>query len=398
MDDDDGLLYLINNVRGGVLMSSYCYECMKEIPDDIRVCIHCNAKVPYISTNSRDCPAGTILNKKYLLGKAIGRGGFGVTYIALDIKTHEKVCIKECNLKDRCMRDPSNPTMLLPINEEEAARDFDRYKRGFQDERKRLMQLRDIPQVVQCYEGFACNNTVYMVQEFLEGRDLKNYVKRERGSRNPLSIGESVFYTTQILDILSQVHKRKILHRDISPDNIFMLRDGTLKLIDFGSARQMSRGEMTSFNKPGYTPPEMLLGDKEGPYSDVYSVGAVLYFMLVGEKPEPVEGTGGLQPPPRSKSYPELTEIFLRAVQRNVEWRYQTAEEMAEDLRYIAGIVVAKKRQSRLPQLAVVFLSLLLIALIIIAFSAGDGSDRADTAPSPNPTWSFIHSEMPREE
>lgn len=374
-------------------MSIYCYECMKENPEDIRVCIHCNAKVPYVSTNPRDCPAGTILNRKYMIGKAIGRGGFGVTYVALDIKTGEKVCIKECNLKDRCMRDPSNPAVLLPINDEEAASDFERYKRAFQDERKRLMQLRDIPQVVQCYDGFACNNTVYMVQEFLEGRDLKNYVKRTRGSRNPLSIGESVFYTTQILDILSMVHKRKILHRDISPDNIFMMNDGTLKLIDFGSARQMSKGEMTSFNKPGYTPPEMLLGDKEGPYSDVYSVGAVLYFMLVGEKPEPDEGNGGLQAPPKSKLYPELTEIFFKAVQRNVEWRYQTAEEMAEDLRYIAGIVRQEKVKSRVPQIVVVLLSVLLIILIIVAFSAGDDGDSVSAAPLPKPTWSFNHSE-----
>lgn len=373
-------------------MANYCYECMNVISEDIRVCTHCNAKVPYVSPSPRDCPAGTLLKKRYLLGKAIGRGGFGVTYIALDIKNGEKVCIKECNLKDRCMRDPANPSVLLSVNEDEALSDFLRYKKSFQEERKCLMQLRDIPQVVHCYDGFSCNNTVYMVQEFLEGSDLKHYIKKERGSRNPFSVGECVYYTIQILDVLEQVHKRKILHRDISPDNIFVLKDGSIKLIDFGSARHLSKGEMTSFNKPGYTPPEMLIGDREGPYSDVYSVGAVLYFMLAGEKPEPMEGSGVMQLPPRSKFYPELTQVFLKAVQRESMYRYQTAEEMAEDLRYLAGVYKEPERVGRGPRVLVLLLSFIVILLIIVVLTSGSDNGKKDARDyvTPVPTWSFI--------
>lgn len=315
-------------------MSVYCYECMKpNLPDGIRSCPACGARIPYEAQNLRDCPPGTVLNGRYLLGKAIGHGGFGVTYIALDLKTGEKVCVKEYNPKSFSHRKPSNMEILLPDEGDEAYENYHKYKQGLLDEGKRLMELRNVQGVVRCYESFECNNTAYVVLEYLEGCDLKQYVLRKGGSRNPPGVVEGVQLTCEVLRILSQVHKHKLLHRDISPDNIF-LTDGALKLIDFGSSRKTYVEEMTGFNKIGYAAPEMVNGGKEGPYTDLYSVGGVLYFLLMGEKPTNISGTDRLGPPSPARSTHELTIVYNRATDPQPEARYQSAEVMMQDLMY----------------------------------------------------------------
>lgn len=305
---------------------------MSEFQANLRECPNCHARIPYYSTDARDCPAGTVLRNRYLIGKALGRGGFGVSYIAMDLGTRQRVCVKECNVKDRTYRDPYNPIVLLAKEDGESHEEFEKFKQSLLQEGESLVRLRGIPEVVHCLDSFEANNTAYVVMEYLEGRDLKHYVREERGTRNPLSIDEAVYYTILLLNALSKVHKHNILHRDISPDNIYLMNNGALKLIDFGSARKLSSGSMTGFHKPGYTAPEMLAGDKEGPYTDIYSAGAVLYFLLTGKKPEkPVDG-GQLTPPPPERTTPELTAIFTKAVQRKPQSRYQSAEDMAREL------------------------------------------------------------------
>lgn len=315
-------------------MSVYCYECMKpNLPDGIRSCPDCGARIPYEAQDLRDCPPGTVLNGRYLLGKAIGHGGFGVTYIALDLKTSQRVCIKEYNPKYFSHRKPSNMAMLLPDDGDEAFENYHKYKQGLLDEAKRLIELRSVPGVVRCFESFECNNTAYMVLEYLEGSDLKQYVLRNGGPRNPPGVVEGVQMTCEVLRILSAVHKHKLLHRDISPDNVF-LANGMVKLIDFGSARNTYVEEMTGFNKAGYAAPEMVNGGKEGPYTDLYSVGGVLYFLLMGEKPTKLSGTDRLNAPSPVRSTPELTIVFNRATDPQPEARYQSAEVMLQDLMY----------------------------------------------------------------
>lgn len=357
---------------------------MREFPVDIKQCPNCGAKIPYVSNNQRDCPAGTVINGRYLIGKAIGRGGFGVTYISVDLRKQVLMCIKEYNPRDFSYRDPQNPVLLLPKEDEEAREDFYRYKKSFLDEKKRLFQLRDIPSVVHCFDVMECNNTAYMVMEYLEGRDLKHYVKDERGNRNPLSIEESVYYTIRVLDALAQVHRKGILHRDISPDNVFLLNDGAVKLIDFGSARSLSQNEMTGFIKGVYTAPEVKAQDKEGPYSDLYSIGVVLYFLLAGEKPEPPPPGGILQPPPEKKSRPELSAIFTKAVQRNPQLRYQTAEEMATDLRRFLSVDnVSKPKRKKRSKTGVLVgtLTVVVVGLVVVIVMAA-----SSTPAQPNTT------------
>lgn len=375
-------------------MSVYCYECMKpNLPDGIRSCPGCGAKLPYEAQDLRDCPPGTVLNGRYLLGKAIGHGGFGVTYIALDLKTSQRVCVKEYNPKYFSHRKPSDMSILLPDDGDDALENYHKYKQDLLQEAKRLIELRNVPGVVRCYESFECNNTAYMVLEYLEGSDLKQFVLRNGGPRNPPSMKVGVQLTCEVLDILSAVHKHKLLHRDISPDNIFLTKDsnginGTVKLIDFGSARNTYVEEMTGFNKAGYAAPEMVNGGKEGPYTDLYSVGGVLYFLLMGEKSSKINGTDQLNAPSPARSTPELTIVFKRATDPQPEARYQSAETMKQDLMYClqqleGGFLPSNNSHSRLRGLLIGTLSVTtagLIGLIVMVGIQGNQEPATPTA------------------
>jgi len=375
---------------------------MHNLPEGQRTCPNCGARIPYTGKDPRDCPPGTVLNGRYLLGKAIGRGGFGVTYIALDIRTQERVCIKEYNPKQISQRDPNNPVMLLPTGGGEAQEDYQKYKKSLLAEKDRLMRLRDIPGVVKCFDGFECNNTAYVVLEFLEGCDLKHYVLDNRSARGQLSIMDSVDMTCNILMTLSQVHKHKMLHRDISPDNVFLQNNGVLKLIDFGSARNINVGEMTGFMKPGYAAPEMILGDKQGDYTDIYSVGAVLYFLLVGEKPRTGSDSSRLLPPPNNRTTPELTAIFNKATERQPSDRYQTADEMLADLQQVMalyGIQPIKQAKTRSPlgrNLLIGTLSITAVGLIGLIVMAGmDSGSQGQQPAQPTATVSTYVTSTP---
>lgn len=364
-------------------MGAYCFECMSEVQGNLSECPHCNARIPYSSTDVRDCPAGTVLRNQYLIGKALGRGGFGVSYIALDLTNHRRVCIKECNVLNHTFRDPYNRATILASDDDESPEIFEKAKASLLQERDALVKLRGIPEVVQCYDGFECNNTTYLVMELLEGRDLKRYIRPGKGTTRALSINDAVYYTILLLNALSKVHEKGILHRDISPDNIFLQNDGSIKLIDFGSARKRSASTMTGFAKGGYSAPEIYAGEKEGPYTDIYSAGVVLSYLLTGKQPE--KGSG-LAPLPADCSTPELADIYNKAVHHLPKERYQSAAEMALELNTFL------QKQSGQPVRGPKRLGLLIgllagmVALLMAIILFASSSTEPPVAPTATPT------------
>ena len=256
-----------------------CFEEMNSIP-----CPYCgyNGDLP---EKGEILPPGTILNGKYMLGKVLGHGGFGITYLAYDMNFEVKVAIKEYYPDGLCTRTRDSKKIYTYSGEAS-----DNYKYGldkFVEEGKTMAKFRNLESIVDVRDYFRENNTAYLVMEYLEGIDLSGYLKKQPG--NKLSLEETLSIITPILDTLEVVHAQGIIHRDISPDNIFITKDNKIKLLDFGAARYAMSEKSKSLSvilKQGYAPPEQYSSrGKQGPWTDVYAIGATMFRMLTGKVP-----------------------------------------------------------------------------------------------------------------
>ena len=232
-------------------------------------------------------PCFTLLNNRYLVGHCLGKGGFGITYSALDLAMNVRCAIKEYFPSEFAVRNADN-NGVYPTATSKGKNVFEHAKQRFLEEARLLYQLRDTPSIVRLYNYFSENNTAYIVMEFLEGNDLRKYAKNS-GGKITLDMAAEVINTCA--PALEAVHQKGFLHRDISPDNIFVKNDhkGTGKpsfvLLDFGAARNfIGNNAPTVLLKPGFAPPEAYskTGNK-GPWTDVYSLAATIYNVLSGQ-------------------------------------------------------------------------------------------------------------------
>ncbi len=218
----------------------------------------------------------------YEIQEILGQGGFGITYLALDTNLDQKVAIKEYLPTEFSTRDVTDSVQPISENHTEI---FNWGKKRFLDEARTLAQFRH-PNIVRVSSFFENNNTGYMVMEYEEGTDLGVMIKSgevfdEQGLLDLL---------LPILDGLEQIHAQGFIHRDIKPANIFIREDGSPVLIDFGSARQAIGGQtrtLTSLVTPGFAPFEQYHDSegKQGPWTDIYSLGATCYSILTGKPP-----------------------------------------------------------------------------------------------------------------
>ncbi len=280
-------------------MSKQCISCFNEYQEGIRECPYCG----YIegSHEQEGChlPLRTVLHQRYRIGKSLGNGNFGVTYIAWDTMLEMRVAIKEYLPRELATRVPGNSNILVNTRKEVI---FENGKESFLRESRLLAELRDAETeydeaertvnsgalgIVKIFNYFEENNTAYIVMEYLDGMTLSDYVQ-ERGR---LTYNEALNIVIPMLRTLDVVHSHGIIHRDIAPDNVFICRDGRVVLIDFGAARYMTTGSSSSLAtivKMGYAPQEQYKTSGErGSWSDIYAVAATLYFMLTNETPQP---------------------------------------------------------------------------------------------------------------
>ena len=225
---------------------------------------------------------GSQLKDRYIVGIALGQGGFGITYIGYDKVLNTRVAIKEYFPSDIAGRTSEAGTVSAYTR---SADDFGRGKERFLDEARTLAKFSDHPCIVGVKDCFAENETAYMIMEYLDGVSLKEYLNRKGGR---LSVSDSISILAPVMDALCAVHKEGIIHRDISPDNIFITTDGRVRLIDFGAARQTMGGQksLSVMLKPGYAPEEQYrTRGNQGPWTDVYALTATLYRMITGEVP-----------------------------------------------------------------------------------------------------------------
>lgn len=284
----------------------------------------------------KELQSGTILcNGKYTIEKKIGEGGFGITYKAVQTGLSRPVCIKEYFPAGKCIRNTQAKTIHLQGISEDM---FEKYRQAFVKEAKTLASLKH-PNIVEVIDVFDENNTSYMVMSFIEGQTLQNIVDRQ----GKLSYPEAVNYIAQVTSAVGYIHEKNILHRDIKPDNVMITTDFKAVLIDFGSAREFEHDKTqvhTSMVSHGYAPTEQYTANsRKGSYTDIYAIGATLYFTLTGKAPlEAAARMTEKMPEPKELNHEipdEANRTILKAMQIKAENRHQSVQEFMEDLRNI---------------------------------------------------------------
>ena len=274
--------------------------------------------------NENDKNIGLLLDDRYELLEKVGEGGMAVVYSALDRRLNRNVAVK-------IMRDE------MAADEE--------FKRRFCAESQAVAMMSH-PNIVAVYDVSHSDQMEYIVMELIDGITLKQYMDR----RGILSWKEAVHFSKQIARALGHAHERGIIHRDIKPQNIMLLRDGTIKVADFGIAsleNEFQEADGQAIGSIHYIAPEQARGDLPDARSDIYSLGVVMYEMVTGEVPYTGDTLGEIAvkhmnatPKPireLNQDLPEvLEEIIARAMAPNLADRYQTAAELADDLEQLS--------------------------------------------------------------
>ena len=278
-----------------------------------------------------ELPNGTILAQRYCIKQVIGQGGFGITYLATTLIDNAEVCIKEFYLSGVCTRNTNYSIQSQNLKDIS----FSEFKEKFITEARELSKFNHagIVRVSDVFEQFG---TAYYVMEYIQGHTLKHYVELN-GKLNLLQAQKII---SQLLEALKVVHNRGWLHRDIKPDNILIGTDDRVVLIDFGSARTFEQGKTqshTTILTPGYAPIEQYSNvAKRGQFSDIYSLGATIFFMLTGQKPISVTDRALIKFPEvtslNSEVEANLNAIILKCLNVAPEERYQTIEALEQDL------------------------------------------------------------------
>lgn len=259
--------------------ASVCPHCMTDT--DGPICPNCHKDIN-VQNSDQQLQIGTVLKANghtYTIGFALGQGGFGITYVARDMTTNKKCAIKECFPTQVCARRPQDGRVEAIPGREDV---FQGALQSFLMECRTLAAIKGFHFVVQILDCFAQNGTAYMVMEYLDGISLKAKVERD-GPMAPDALMDTYL---KLLYEMKQLHEQGILHRDIAPDNIMLMPDGTVKLLDFGSARSMEDGKsMTVQLKHGFAPVEQYTSRGQGPWTDLYALAATMYYCLTGKAP-----------------------------------------------------------------------------------------------------------------
>lgn len=268
---------------------------------------------------------GKKLDGRYEIQEAIGIGGMATVYKAKDIKNNRAVAIKI--LKDEFSKNSE-------------------FIRRFKNESKAISVLSH-PNIVKVYDVSFGDVIQYIVMEYIDGITLKEYLEQQK---NKIEWKMAVYFTAQILKAMQHAHERGIIHRDVKPQNIMLLQDGTIKVTDFGIARFSNTETRTMTDKAigsvHYIAPEQARGDHTDGKSDVYSIGVMLYEMLTGQLPFEADSAVSVAikqlqetPKPPREINPDipqgLEEITLKAMRKEPTQRYTTAEGMLRDLQKI---------------------------------------------------------------
>ena len=310
-----------------------CYNCFQEREPPEGPCPHCGFD---LAENEKKFPvalrAGTMLNGRYIIGRVLGQGGFGITYLALDTQLNAKVAIKEFMPNDIATRIGNTVSVAMDTKSEEFTYGAER----FQEEARTLAKFIGNPNIAAVTSYFDENDTSYFVMDYIEGISFKTYIANHGGK---VSVEDTLNVMIPVLRALTAVHAEGFIHRDVTPDNIYITKDGMVKLLDFGSARYSIGDKSKSLDvilKVGYAPKEQYIRrSRQGPFTDVYSCAACFYAALTGFlPPESLERLDHDELVPVSQCGIEIPEYLDKAILKGLavqpEDRFQSAAEFLE--------------------------------------------------------------------
>ncbi len=262
-----------------------CFNCFCELEDNFAVCPKCGEKWDCRPCEPIHLAPGTVLAGRYILGKRIGSGGFGIIYAAYDTKLEAAVAVKELFISSLMTRAVGQKNVIIS---QKSRIEFDYRKDRFLAEARNMAKFSAHKTILNVFDFFEENSTAYIAMERLEGQSLSKYLK---DNNRRIDRSFALFVTNEVGKALISLHESGIIHRDVAPDNIFICsgKEIKVKLLDLGSAKLSTKDEsvVDIVLKPGYSPPEQYDASEDvGPWMDVYALAATLYVMLTGTKPD----------------------------------------------------------------------------------------------------------------
>ena len=324
-----------------------CHNCKSILSPGSSFCPQCGARISqadYVAQNSAPVNTvylapGTVLHRQYRINGVIGQGGFGITYDGTDLKLDMHIAIKEYFPNSLAGR---KVTVSREVYcNDNTVRLYEQGMNNFLREAKNMAKYAGEENFIAVHDYFAENNTAYIIMEYVEGINLKQYMQQH----GRFTMEEVMPVMIPVMNALEKIHDRKMIHRDVSPSNIMIMKDGRVKLLDFGAARDLSMEmqnmtTMSAVYKYGYSPIEQQTRDMEqGAYSDIYALCATIYEMLTGETPPSPfmrlqQKKDPLVPPSQrgAKIHPVQERALIRGLAVYGRDRIQTIAELRDDL------------------------------------------------------------------
>ena len=376
-----------------------CNSCFNKFDSNLDICPFCGYSEEDDSEGSSFLRPGHEIADRYIVGRVLGMGGFGITYKAWDKKFNTVLAIKEyypCGLANR---QPGGAKVILAAKKRE--KEFIYGKTRFLEEARNMAKFNTHKNIVNVFDYFESNNTAYIVMEYLDGQTLSQAVENQTV---PLPYDYCINIASDICKALAAIHKEGIIHRDVSPNNIMLCKNGTVKLFDFGAARFAANRDsrITVVVKPGFAPPEQYdKVNKQDPRTDIYALGATIYYAVTGVKPD--ESTNRkiedklVFPNKLEKTIPQnLSNAIMRAMSLDPKYRFSTADEFCKALmneKKVKTVEAEKKKRQLKRGLGIIFSLLIIVCLSGFLVYAWNREEELHTLPDASFTWYYIDDE-----
>lgn len=376
-----------------------CMRCMSQKDSQQETCPACGFSEKDFVPEKHHLQPHTILKGQYLVGCALGEGGFGITYIGWDMFLHIPVAIKEYFPSGVVIRDQGQHTVSVFAGKDEES--FLQGRSSFFREAQKVARFDNNVGVVSVKNCFLENGTAYIIMEYISGINLGAYAEVHGGK---LTFTETLKLLRTPILTLEELHRASTWHRDISPENLMLAKDGKVKLIDFGSAMESDREKKTRvlMIRAGYSPVEMYSSTGEdGPYSDVYSMAATIYKLITGVTPPPATDRLDNDPlvPPSALGVKDISHAqeaaLLKGMAVQVKSRYQTMEEFFDGLYGKNAPAPAPSQHQK--RLLIGIAALLVLIMVGVGVQLWRSSQSLPVGPAPTEAPTAIPTDAPTE-